>query len=334
MTTRNKLIVAAALCGALSSSALIGCGGDDEVTPGADAGTQADMATAADTGTGPVTVEDTIPTDLPALSIEGGTIDLSCQGVHTAPTATGTAAGFTLAVKDFQTGNAVPGAKVHFFADNAIPTDPTAGTIITADSSGNAAVSAIPGSWYGYYIEGNSPSGTSTTVPSIQINETTPTAGGTATGNSVSQATVSLIPLTVGRMRATNTAMLSGTVYDCNEKPVQGAVVRAFNAAGDLIAQGTTSTSTIYAYFGENGLPTSNEAQPYSNTNGLYGALNVPIANDGDTVRVETWAIVGGEPTMIGCESLRMFKNVVAIVNVMPQRADGPSNCSNSVTTQ
>jgi hypothetical protein len=280
--------------------ALIGCGDDDNGNGGpTDAGPGDDGFEA-----------------LPALMAGGEPADYTCLGERTAPE-TGDSSTFTLEVRDFQTGDPVPGVCVNMYSDNQVPESDTCGGNMT-DEAGNIELTDPDGGWFAYRIFP-----TATNLGVVQVNNATPADGGSADGNSVSTTTASLIPGLLGRSRDEDAAIFSGALYDCNNATVEGGAFRVLQG-GSVVPEGPLAEDAMYAYFGGSDLPSPD--QPYTNTNGLYLGINIPVQTEGEVVQLVACGKPDGENLeVLGCEETRSFANTVNILSLFPTRSDGPS---------
>ncbi len=321
----RKLVGMGILAGALG---LAGCGDDDGGSDAGGGGTDG-----GGTDAGPMDpdlplaqVGDDISPDDPQ-AIDPATAmpaDFSCVGSVTAPADDGAEISFTLTMEDFQEGNPVPDVCVEFYPDNTLDTDDTCDGM-TTDEEGNITVMDNAGSWYAYRVFPHTgPTPATTVVGSVQYNEASPDSdGGDATGNSVSQATINLIPTVLGFRRAEGTAVLAGTLSDCNDDPVYGTIIRVYSPDGTLIAEGRRQSEPHFRYFDGDDFP--NGSQPWSHRDGLYAAANLPVSDM--PVFVELWGRTaeGAPLELLGCETARLFADTVTILNVGPKRSDGPT---------
>ncbi|MFN7699152.1 MAG: hypothetical protein ACK5U8_14725 [Deltaproteobacteria bacterium] len=257
--------------------------------------------------------------------------DFSCLGTRRAPEP-GAAAMVNFRLSVFGSdGQVARNTRVQLFADNQIRDTceaPLCQEFTTSMADGTATGITVNGrGWYAYRVFQNSSGSTAATryTDSVQYNENPPAAGGEIVGNAVAFSTLDLIPLSLGLEREPGTTILAGRVQDCEGSDVGGAFVRAFLADGTevLDAGEASSIGPHYRYFrriGEDSNP-SNE-QPYTNFEGLYAALNIPVSED--LVRVETWGRREGDasPVLLGCEAVRTLANGVTIINVQPLRSD------------
>lgn len=292
---------------ALALSVGVGCGDDDAPPATDDAGTTSDLPVLS---TGTMSAPTT------------GTPDYACLDSRTQPTS-GDAVAATFELRDFETDAPVSGARVWLFPENEVR-DACDGTCteFTTDASGNAMVSLPANGWYAYRVFPRAgATGSMTVIDSMQYNEPAPSeAGRSVTGNSVSEGTLSLIPAVLGVRRQPGTALLAGTVVDCDETPVYGARVRAFDESGEIV-MGSDVTAPQYRYFNGDSFPS--DSNTFTHADGLYVGVQIPVPASG-RIRVEAW----GRPTAdspevrIGCEAVRVLPDAVTIVNLGPLRAD------------
>lgn len=229
------------------------------------------------------------------------------------------------AVADFQTDDAVPDATVQVWTSDDIGgANPS---VTQADADGRFEAEAVSCTPFAY--------GTSTppewdeTVDTYEVhqvygyadNGTTP-----ATFNSVSQATSQLIPALIGVSWDETTAVIAGTAYDCTETPIQYAQVFLHDGNGNVPASGD-----IY-YFSESGgtsLPTDKASQPYTNTNGLWVAINVPAGTW--TVEMWGWDAATSAHVKLGATVLQVVAGAMTISNIYTGDDDGiylPASCT------
>ncbi|MBK8169900.1 MAG: hypothetical protein IPK60_06110 [Sandaracinaceae bacterium] len=266
------------------------------------------------------------------------TLDLSCQGVATAPPTDGAATSFTLLTKDYQTGDSLTNIGINFYPDNDVPADLScAGSCVSGTSAANSQIPATGnlGAWFAYHAPGRDcdamptlcSNAATTPVTTVQYNIPVPAEAETHNANVVSLATLNLIPSVLGVSRQGGTGLIAGAFLDCQEHVLSNMQVRVYRPDGTfIVAPPAAHTSPAYRYFDGNNNPDA--TQKHTNEDGLFGALNMPVPTDGAEIRIEGWGNVDGELHMISCENARIFADGVTIMNVRPDRADGPSNCS------
>jgi hypothetical protein len=236
--------------------------------------------------------------------------DPSCQGTVT----------YTGIVKDFQYGDGVADSTVQVWAGDDIQGGSPVAT--TADDAGNFSVEGPVCAPFAY--------GTSTPAEWQQTKDTYevhqiygPGDEGGVEFNSVSEATSRLIPGLIGVEWDESTGIIAGTAYDCNEDPIQYAQIFLHDANGAIPA-----TGDIF-YFSANGdtnLPTDHASQPWTNTNGLWVAMNVPAGN----WIVEMWGWDGTQEVKLGSTTLQILAGSVNISNIYTGDDDGifyPDSC-------
>ena len=297
--------------------ALVGC--DDGETPEGDAGPELMLPEAT-----------AFTENEAAEEFESASIDLSCLGSRTQPTA-GEEIDVTFQLRDFQDDFEVPEIDVWLFTDNVIADtcDGANCQLITTDAMGDAQVTLRSNGWYAYRVlPFDGPSRGTTVFGVFQYNEVAPAAAGSSVeGASVSGSTIDLIPALLGIPREEGRAILAGTVYDCNEANVMNAIVRVYDPDGNLVEEGERITDPHYHYFdgnAANNLP--DQTAEHTSEDGLYVIPQVPVADE-RPYRIEAWATVDNELTMIACESARIFGDAVTILNLAPLRADAPAEC-------
>jgi hypothetical protein len=292
---RGKLSILACAMTLLSA-----CGGDPMVEP----------------DSGPV------ETDAGGLVVPVAVGNFECVGTRTRPTGTG-AATFAAHVYNFQEGAASSVANIgmQVFPDNVVTADCT-GTCqdLMTDASGNVTgVMGETGSWFAYRVEAGTGGGSSAPVLTIGYNRVVPATGGMVDLPSVSSMTIGFIPALYLRMRLPGTAIVSGSLTDCDGELVENAILRVFRGTTEIIP-GPDSTDFFIGYFNGSNLPSA--SREYTNTDGLYAAANVEAT--AEPVRVELWARTeeGADMRKIACEEIDVFGDAVTIISVGPLRND------------
>ena len=325
--------------GALLALAIGACGDDDG--PGTDSGTPVDSGPRPDGETPPVDGGPP-PVDQPLLQLGGGAdptdptgigidpasaepADYACFGTRTTPDDSGADQEFTLEVKEFRTDEVIGGLCVKFYPDNTPVVGDTCDpdTDLVTDAMGRVTVTAPGGAWYAYRVFPKmGPSPSLTIDGSVQINETAPTTATSVEGNSISAATLNLIPTVLGFRRAAGTAIVAGTVFDCNESAVYGGTIRIYREDGTPISEGTRNDDPHYRYFNGDDFPSAE--QPWSHVDGIFAVANIPVGSDGEFVFVEAWGkrTADGPVEIISCELMPVFGSTISIINLQPLRAD------------
>ncbi|MFZ5476080.1 MAG: hypothetical protein ACOZNI_04840 [Myxococcota bacterium] len=222
-------------------------------------------------------------------------------------------------VEDFQEGEGVPDITVQVWNDDDISGSASATT--QADESGNFSTTIPVCQPFGY--------GTSTppeweeTKDTYEVHQIYGPGVDDVVFNSVSFATSRLIPGLIGVEWDESTGIIAGAVYDCNEDPVQYAQVFFHDGSGAVPSVGDVF---YFSITGDTELPTSRENQAYTNTNGLWVAVNVPA---GDW-QVEAYGWDGSQHVMLGATQLTIKAGSVNISNIYMGISDGlsyPDSC-------
>lgn len=302
----------------------LGCGDDDDTTPGTDGGPVMD---AAMVDSGPMTPELPLLQRGPIGAEPDAAAAYSCHGERMSPPTDGEAINFNLRVEEFRTDQTFPELCVKFYADNMpVVGDECDASDLSTDSEGRVTVNAPAGGWYAYRVYPKSgPTASRTIDGSVQVNETAPTtAGETLRARSISAATLDLIPTVLGISRVPGTAIVAGTVFDCDDEPVYGAITRVYRDDGTFVAEGARNDDPHYRFFDGDSFPRAE--QVYTHVDGLFGLINLDVASGGEFVWVEAWGRRGdGEPEIIACERIPVFKGTISIINLRPLRSDAPS---------
>jgi hypothetical protein len=227
-------------------------------------------------------------------------------------------------VADFQTSDAVPDATVQLWYGDDLSASADATTV--ADGDGKFTVSAPSCTPIAY--------GTSTppeweeTKDTFEVHQVFGYASDGSSDeefNSVSEATSRLIPSLIGIEWDETTGIIAGTAYDCDVAAMQYVQVFLHDGTGTPPATGEVF------YFSESGgtsLPTDKESQPYTNTNGLWVAINIPAGTW--TVEAWGWDAAASTHVKLGATVLQIAAGSVNISNVYTGISDGiwyPSSC-------
>lgn len=121
----------------------------------------------------------------------------------------------------------------------------------------------------------------------------------------ITKLTQRLIPTVAGvPMPTAKEAVLAGEIQDCSGKQIEGA----------HISLSVLPTKT--AYFNGNGSnPDPN--QKWTNTDGIYVALNIPVTAPGDVV-FRAVAKVGGKQVVVGSFKAKIFEGAASILTTRP----------------
>ena len=281
----------------LVMTGLTACGGGDPDDSGSVDDTDVE-------DTGPKTFEDFIDVT------EEANIDASCfaagdtwltQDVDDAKKFTATMSG---TIEDFETSDPVDGAKLEVWASDDISGAAVNSTL--ADANGKVTIDVDTCVSTAYRV-----------TTGDHIKETTDTwefhqfyaADGTdgvvpEAFNSVSDATYTIIPSLLGVTIQSDKGIIAGTVFGCDDEPVEGAQVVVKDQNGDVL-------DVVVKYFIDD-FP--NRDQPYTSPDGLWIAMNVPPG----TVNIEMYAVTeaGAEPGYLGNTQVISSESVINISNI------------------
>ncbi|MCB9594118.1 MAG: hypothetical protein H6719_15395 [Sandaracinaceae bacterium] len=255
--------------------------------------------------------------------------DYACRGRVTAPSGSGRAAPYDAIVTDFFNGDPVERLEVHAFGDDT-PTADCSGAcaLLRSDAAGIVTPRDAPGSWAAYRIlrgTGLQAGAPRDYVELLQYHVTTPPARSSVPIDALQEATLATVITLVGSMQEPGAATLLGGLTDCGGEPIANAVLRVFDATGE-IPLGTGRSGPRAFYFNGDAFPSA--AQPVTHVDGLFGALNVPVPAGG-RLRVELWGALGtGPQQLLGCEAIEGLPDGVTVIPVGPVRADGPPDCT------
>lgn len=282
----------------LISLSLAACGGDDSSnTPD---------APAKDVGFNKPTK------GLKANSQSGGTwtelgdADLSCLNTPSADMATTVAVTLNTVVKDFQSGNAVPGATVTAFKDQM--TDQAFDTQ-TSDAQAYATFTVPAGvKRFGFKMTTTDGS----TMPTFLLNQyIDPNMAVQPAGSdtdmtkamkiqSVSTSTAATLPALIGETRNPSTGVIAGALRDC-----QGHEMSNFVATVSTTQGTATPVADAEAYYFSDAvdLPVHHQQQEAASKDALFMVIQLPAT---PTAYVQMWgyktdadAAAGGDMTLI-----------------------------------
>lgn len=238
---------------------------------------------------------------------EIGDADLSCLNTASADMATSVSVTMNAVVKDFQSGNAVPGAKVTAFKDvdymNPFQAE------VTADTNAELMVTIPTGvKRFGYRMTG------STSLPTFLLNQTVkPDVAvqpeGTCTPapcrekiQSVSNATAATLPALIGQTRTVGTGVVAGALRDCQRREISGfiATISSVSAMHETI-MGADS----YYFDSAVGLPVHHNRQAFASGDGLFMIIEVPSTNP--TGYVQMWGFPTEDDKAMGQAGLKLI---------------------------
>lgn len=233
-------------------------------------------------------------------------------------------ASVSTSVRDFQNDTVVYDATVNIWYGDDLGASPD--VTVTVDDSGNFSATVPTCTPTAYKT--STPPEYEETKDTYQVHQVYGwSASGTAdeTFYSVSESTSRLIPSLIGVEWDPTTAVVAGTAYDCNTDGLANVQVFLHDAAGNIPTGSDQNPFGIF-YFSDSDLPTDNDSQPWTNENGLWVAINVPV---GEWI-VEMWGWDGTQHVKIGATSLDIQAGSVNISNIYTGIEDGiwfPASC-------
>lgn len=217
---------------------------------------------------------------------EIGPADLACLGTPNADMATTVAVTLTTKVKDFQSGNAVPGTVVTAFRDQNTA-DMIAGPVT---SDGNADLSmTFPIGVKRFGFKMTNSNALDTLLLNQTLDPTMPTQM-ISQIQSVSTATAQTLPALIGVSRTPGTGILAGAVRDCAGNEMSNFIATVSSTEASL-----TSTVDVvkhlpgvdaYYFSASVGLPVRHSQQQHSSKNGLFMAIEMQPT---PTAYVQVW---------------------------------------------
>jgi len=212
--------------------------------------------------------------------------DLSCLGMPSTDQATSVAITLTTVVKDFQSQNPVPGAKVIAF-DNTSYTSPW--DMQTADQNGNITFN-VPAGRKRFGFEMTTTDGT--TEPTFLLFQYLDPAMPTQSINriqSVSVSTAATLPALIGESRTPGTGVLAGTLFDCSKNNIANFIATVSTTQGTA-----TPLTGAESYYFSPGVdlpvrhfdPMSGKGLDSSSADGLFMVIQLPVMT---TAYVQMW---------------------------------------------
>jgi hypothetical protein len=285
----------------ITSLSVAACGGDD-------GGTTPDASGGTDIGFNPPTVTLKANKETSAdVWEEQGPADLSCLNTPSADMATTVSVTLNVAVKDFQSGNAVPSSMVEVFPDQNY--QQPFGAAVTADSMANAAVTIPTGTKrFGYRMTG------STSLPTFLLNQTVkPSVAVQPEGTcdpapcrenirSVSNATAATLPALIGQTRTPGTGVVAGALRDCQRREISGFI--ATMSSTSAMANTVMGADTYY-FDSAVGLPVHHNRQAYASGDGLFMIIELPSTSP--TGYVQMWGFPTDADLAMGKAGLKLI---------------------------
>jgi hypothetical protein len=199
-------------------------------------------------------------------------VDLSCLGVPRNDPATTMTVTVTANLRDFQSGNVLPGATVTAFDGATFNTPFSSGT---SDSNGTANLSIPPGK----QRIGFSSVATSTmrTITLDRLLEPA-TANQTIDLVSISDATVATLPALVGLTRTPGTALVLGRAHDCQGHQLSNLIATVSSVPGMPVH---AAGATTYYFDDTVDLPVHHTAAPAMTRDGRFMIIEIQPATLG-----------------------------------------------------
>ena len=225
---------------------------------------------------------------------DNGPADLSCLGTPTSDQPTTVQVMLTTVVKDFQTQAAVPDAQVLAFQDLDVAS-PFATT--TAGSDATVMVTVPVGTTrFGFQMTADAQ------YPTFLLNQKVDPSMPTqmlAEIQSVSGQTATLLPALIGETRTMGTGVVAGAVRDCQARTMSNFVVTVSSTS--MTATPITGSQAYYFSPDKMPLPVRHNVSAMSSANGLFMAIQVPVAA---TAYIQAWgytsdAAVGSDMTLL-----------------------------------
>lgn len=245
--------------------------------------------------------------------------DFSCLGSRTAPP-TGATGPATYRVAEFAGSRRAQGTGVWFFADNVPRTtcSPSDCQNLTSDSAGSINAQAPSGGWIAYYSLGGQ-----ALFEGVLI-DVLPVAGVNMDGiiYSVPIELRDEMTANLGFVVPPDTSTLVGQVLDCSNQPIANAVVRLFDGTREIDLSNVPPRPLAFYWDGITGI---DSMRARTATDGRWGVTNLSVPASG-SYRVELWGARGapGALERLGCEDVPVVPGGFGIVDVGPQRIDGP----------
>jgi hypothetical protein len=215
--------------------------------------------------------------------VEVGAADLSCLGKPSGDAATTVSVALATEVRDFQSGNLVPGTSVTVFPNQAV--SQPFGPAVTADGNAKLTVTIPTGTKrFGFkMVEGSS-------LDTLLLNQTVKPDMATQTLSkiqSVSKSTAQTLPALIGVSRTPGTGVLAGAIRDCAGHEMSNFIATVSS---------TQSTAThvdgadAYYFSASVGLPVRHGQQEAGSKDGLFMVIELAPTQ---TAYVQVW----GYPT-------------------------------------
>jgi hypothetical protein len=258
---------------------------------------------------------------------EIGDADLTCLNTPSDDMATSVSVTLNTIVKDFQSGNAVPGATVTVFKD--VMTDTPFDTQTASDQA--YATFTVPTGVKRFGFKMTTTDGS--TMPTFLLNQYIDPAvavqpAGSDTDmtksmkiQSVSSSTAATLPALIGETRTPGTGVIAGALRDCQKHEMSN-----FVATVSSTPMTATSIDGAEAYYFSDSvdLPVHHQQQDAASKDGLFMVIQLPVAA---TAYVQMWgyksdadAMAGGDMTLIAQLQVPVLADTVITGSYEPLR--------------
>jgi len=257
-------------------------------------------------------------TETGGIWVEVGPADFSCFNTPNSDVATTVDVTISGPVRDFQTDNELPDAVVTAYADTNF-----AGTGLataTADIDGNYTMVIPSGQTrLAYKVE------LEFALPTFSLNNSLDPNMATQSveQQSVSELTANALPAFIGVTRTVGLGVLAGTLRDCNDDEVSGAIATVSSVAG--MPMHLDGAQTYYFSAGSTSLPVRHSQQENTNTDGIFIVIELP-PNSASMLQVYGY-LPGQNPmtdelTLVGEISSPVLADSVVTASMEPLRTN------------
>lgn len=278
--------------------------------PNADAGSSANTGFVAPTDVTKAYVGDTLM----------GDADWSCLGTKTTDVATSAAVALSGTALDLQSGDALVGAEVAFWATADSSGTPAA--TATTDANGDYSLTLAPGA-----LRPTARVSAQGALDSYTLNIGLEQGQSTQTLDlaSVSALTANALPAFIGVVRTGGKAMVIGKIVDCQGRAVANAIAAfsSTSAASTTCATHVPGVTSYYFSAGSTSLPVRHSQRLSTNSDGLFLLLDAPPA---DLSYVQVWGFTAGDdpltdqPRLLGELPVQLYGDTVWQATVEPLR--------------
>ncbi len=253
------------------------------------------------------------PAGQPAVFVQPDTLDattikpanLACLGTHMDPAAPTTTTALMVVVSDFEMKTPVDGATVEVYTTLAKFNAKTPDATSLPTVGGTALLMIPPGSYRVIFRTTGDPNAT---VETIEFNR----AYNDPARYSVSIATKGTIQAVLSLEPDDTQGVVAGSVRDCDEKEVGGAVFETSSSGGAF----DNAVNTFYFVDVAKNSTVPSRGQKWTSGDGVFASLNVP---PGDVTLVSRGLLtVGGALTELGTGIAPVRANSITVVQLEP----------------